>query len=231
MQTGHYQLIGRGLYTLSEAYRLTQVPSRRIIRWTRGYKYNYAGETRFSEPLIAHELNPINGRPVLSFLDLIEIRFLNAFRSYGVGWKAIRIAAQRAKEILKHTHPFSTKRFKTEGRSIFAELVNETGDQLLLDLVKYQYEFRKVVSPYLYTGLEFTNQEPTCWWPLGKKGGIVIDPRRSFGAPIVARVGIQTQILMNSYRAADSIEEVADWYGIKAKMVEYAVRYEQNLPH
>ncbi len=226
-----YQLIGKGLYTLRDAYRFTQVPSRRIVRWTRGYKYRYAGKVLFSKPLVAHELNPVNNQPILSFLDLIEIRFLNAFRSYGVSWKAIRIAAQRAQEILKYTHPFSTKRFKTEGRSIFADFVDETGDQLLLDLVRDQYEFKKVVSPYLYTGIEFYNEEPMRWWPMGKSAGIVIDPQLSFGAPTVARVGIQTRVLMNSYKAENSYEAVADWYGINTTMVEHAIQYEKNLPN
>ena len=226
-----YELIGKGLYTLHEAYRFTQVPSRRIVRWTRGYRYLYGGKTHFSKPLIAHELNPVNNQPILSFLDLIEIRFLSAFRSYGVGWKAIRIAAQRAQEILNHTHPFSTKRFKTEGRSIFADFVDKTGDRHLLDLVKNQFEFRRVVAPYLYTGIEFYNEEPLRWWPMGKTAGIVIDPQRNFGAPIVSKVGIPTRVLTNSFNAENSFEAVADWYGISATMVERAVEYEQTLPN
>jgi uncharacterized protein (DUF433 family) len=231
METGQYQLIGRGLYSLHEAYRLTGVPTRRIVRWTRGYSYNHAGEQHTSEALIAHEFDPVDGQPILSFLDLIEIRFLNAFRSYGVSWKAIRIAAQRAKEILNHTHPFSTKRFRTEGRSIFADFVDKAGDQHLLDLVRNQYEFRKVVSPYLYAGIEFYSQEPLRWWPNGKSAGIVIDPQRSFGAPIVAKVGIRTQVLFNSYMAENSYQAVADWYGIDSRFVQVAVQYEETLPN
>jgi uncharacterized protein (DUF433 family) len=230
METSNYQLIGKGLYTLLEASRITHVPPRSIVRWTRGYNYRYKGERYFSEPLVARELDPINGKPILSFLDLIEIRFLNAFRSYGVSWKAIRISARVATEILKTSHPFSTKRFRTEGRTIFAEFVDETGDPVLIDLVKKQYEFRKIVSPFLYAGIEFNeDQEPTRWWPLGRKGGVVIDPMRSFGAPIVSKVGIPTQVLLSSFKRTQSPQDVADWFDIDVRLVENAIRYEQNL--
>lgn len=232
MQPRNYQLVGKGLYTLHEAYRFTKIPTRRIVRWTRGYDYKYKGKVLSSDPIIARELSPVNGKPVLTFLDLIEIRFLDAFRSYGVSWKSIRIAAKRAAEILKHTHPFSTKRFRTEGRSIFADFVDETGDEILVDLVRNQYEFRKIVSPYLYAGLEFNeDQEPMRWWPLGRSAGVVIDPMRSFGSPIVAKVGIPTQVIMSSFKTSDSLETVADWFDIDVRSVDRAITYERSLPN
>ncbi len=129
-----FKVIGRGVYSLAEAERLTKVPQQRIKRWTVGYVYRYKGEERYTAPVIATELEPIDGTPVLDFSDLLEVRFLNAFREHGVGWKAIRIAAQRAKELLGRHRPFSTRIFKTDGQTILAEIVREAGDKLLLRL-------------------------------------------------------------------------------------------------
>lgn len=168
MNPKRFQTIGRGIYTLAEAERLTKVPSPRIRRWARGYTYQYKGENRYTPPIIATEVKPFNGIPAIDFSDLVEVRFLNAFREHGVGWKAIRIAAQRAKELLGRHRPFSTRIFKTDGRTILAEIVKEAGDKVLFDLVKSQYAFEQIVGPFLYAGLEFDQlAEPERWWPLG----------------------------------------------------------------
>jgi len=227
-----FHLIGKGVYTLAEAYRLTGVPSRRIVRWTQGYDFDYRGSLRHSPPIIASADNLVDDQPILDFLDLIEIRFLNAFREYGVGWKAIRIAGLRARELLQRTHPFSTRKFKTDGRTILAEFVAETGDRVLLDLVKHQYKFRKVIDPYLYGGLDFNEyEEPSRWWPLGRNRRIVIDPKRGFGAPIIARHGIATRVISQSYQSLQSYEAVAGWFETDTKSVYDAIEYESKLVH
>ena len=79
-----------------------------------------------------------------------------------VSSKALRIAAQRAKELLGRHHPFSTQIFRSDGRTILAEITKETGDKALLDILNKQYVFDKVIDPYLYSGLEFNElKEPT----------------------------------------------------------------------
>jgi uncharacterized protein (DUF433 family) len=167
------------------------------------------------------------GSPIITFADLIEIRFLDAFRQNGVSTKALRIAAQRAKELLGRHHPFSTQIFKSDGRTILAEITKETGDKVFLDIVNDQYVFEKVIASYLYSGLDFNElKEPARWWPMGKDRAVVIDPRRSFGAPIVAKAGIPTKILKSAVDAEKSIEFVAKWYGAEIDEVMDAVKFE-----
>ncbi|HLF20442.1 MAG TPA: DUF433 domain-containing protein [Bacteroidota bacterium] len=232
LQTSNYRVIGQGIYTLSDAQRLTGIPGRRIRRWTRGYNFVEKGKKHFSPPVIAETMRDLTNEPVLSFLDLIEIRFLNAFREHGVSWKAIRIAAKKAQELLSKSHPFSTKIFKTDGRTILAKFVEQTGDQVLLDLIKNQYEFEKVVSPFLYGGLEFNeSDEPLRWYPLEESTSVVIDPARGFGAPIISKGGIPTKILFKSFGSIQSFRKVADWYEVDENSVRDAIRYEKNLTH
>jgi uncharacterized protein (DUF433 family) len=172
----------------------------------------------------------VDGIASIDFSDLIEIRFLDAFRKHGVSWKAIHIAAERAKDLIGKSHPFSSNIFKTDGRTILAEIIDQSGDKTLLDLVKDQYAFEKIISPFLYKGIEFNQtNEPERWWPLGFKKSVVLDPHRSFGAPITATGGVPTSIINRALKSENSIEAVADWYDISLTEVKDAIYFEREF--
>ena len=224
----HFTNVGRGVYTLSEASQLTGVNRHQISRWTRGYTFSYHGSRQTMPPIIGRDFEALEP-PILTFADLIEIRFLDAFRREGVSSKALRIASQRAKEYLGRHHPFSTQIFKSDGRTILAEITKEPGDKVFLDIMNDQYVFENVIGSYLYSGLDFNDlQEPARWWPIGKDRAVVIDPRRSFGAPIVTKAGIPTKILNSAVKAEKSIEFVAKWYGVELNEVKDAVQFESK---
>ena len=223
-----FRLVGRGLYTLSEAERLTGVPRTRIRRWTAGYEFEYRGERIFSPPVVAAGIESIAGAPAIDFADLLEVRFLNAFRRHGVSMPAIRLAAVRAKELLGRHHPFSTRIFRTDGRTILAEIVAGVGDPVLLDLVKKQYVFEKVIAPYLYEGVVFNKlDEPEAWWPLGQDRRVLLDPARSFGAPICLE-GVPTEILAASCRLEGDTALVARLFEVDVRSVSDALEFEQR---
>lgn len=225
-----FRLIGRGVYSLRDAERLTGIPQGRLRRWTTGYRYRVGLRFLYSPTAIAAATTAEVGIPALDFADLIEARFLEQFRRHRVPWKAIRLSAERARELLGRHHPFSTRIFKTDGRTIMAELVGGLGDRTLLDLVRNQYEFEQVVSPMLYARLEFNERdEPGRWWPLGRERSVVIDPARGFGAPITAREGVPTSILAASVAAERSVEDAAAIYQVALPAVRDAVEFEAHL--
>jgi uncharacterized protein (DUF433 family) len=77
--------------------------------------------------------------------------------------------------------------------------------------------------------LDFNDlKEPARWWPIGKDRAVVIDPRRSFGAPIVKTAGIPTKILNSAVNAEKSMEFVAKWYGVELNEVKDAVQFESK---
>lgn len=226
-----FRLIGHGVYSIREAYRLTRVPPKRIRRWTQGYSFAYRGETRWSEGIVAAHSKAVDGSPILTFADLLEVRFLEAFRNHGVSWRAIRIASERAQQMMEHEHPFSTKKFRTDGRTIMAAFVGETDDPILIDLVQNQYEFNTIITPLLYAGIEFgPDDEPDRWHPVAASSRIVIDPARSFGNPIVKKEGVPTRVLADSAIAEDSIELAAAYYRVDPISVAEAVEFEASLP-
>ncbi len=220
---------GQGIYSVAEASSLTEVSVGRIRRWLRGYTFEYEGDRRVSPPVWQRQLPDVGGLLALGFRDLIEVRFVDAFRRFGVGWRTIRLAAERARTEFGNTHPFSTRRFVTDGRSVFFFVHAETDDPKLIDIVTDQYVFKRILSPYL-KGLEYDGREDLLrrWWPLGQRRQIVLDPNRAFGQPIVAREGVPTAVLANAYRSEQSVEGVAKWFDVSVSAVSDAIEFESR---
>ena len=224
-----FSLFGKGLYSTREAHQLTDVPIWSIRRWSQGYRYRYKGLSFFSEPAIATDINRIDGQIVLSFADLMELRVINQFLEKGVSWRTLRIASHRAVEILKTKHPFSSKSFRTDGRHVLLDLADAYSDQILLNLLNDQFEMKKLLVQYLYEQIDYDGEKPERWWPLGREKQVVIDPARSFGAPILAKQGIQTRILKKAFDAEASIEFVAHWFEIESSIVKDAIEFENRI--
>lgn len=222
--------LGVGIYSVPEASRLTRVSKGRIRRWAKGYEYQVRGQRRRSASLWTLQLPELDSEIALGFLDLMEVRFIDAFREAGVSWKSLRFAVEQAKELVRDDHPFSTKVFKTDGKTIFAEIAEQAGSLRLLDLVESQYAFRKIISPSLYKGIEFSPDNRACrWWPNGKRRGVVVDPEIAFGQPIVSRDGVPTRTLYNAFRAEGSIERVAESFLVDIRSVKEAVAFERSF--
>lgn len=165
----------------------------------------------------------------IGFLDLMEARFIHAFRKHGLSLPAIRLAAEEAREVLRTSHPFSRHSFKTDGRTIFAEIADEARDPTLLDLVSRQYAFREILAPYLYEGMEFDADAPARWHPMPGNRRVIIDPGRQFGQPIVEREGVRTEVLAGAFEAEQSLDRVARWFEVQKSSIQAAVEFESFL--
>ncbi len=198
--------LNMGIYSVPEATRLTGVSTGRIRRWLKGYKFK-SGTKKYSSPPLWHgQLEPIDQNLALGFLDLIEIRFVDAFIKAGVSWVMLRKARERATALFKSAHPFCTNKFFTDGREIFVELHRETGEPSLLEILKNQHVFRQILKPFLRE-LEFGKDHSLRrWWPLGEKRLVVLDPKRSFGQPIVSNDGVPTYFLAKAFNACGSVK-------------------------
>lgn len=221
-------LAGLGIYSVPEAARLTRVPATSIHRWVRGYKYRVSDRECESHPVWHPQIEPLDGAISIGFRDLMEIRFVDAFRDAGVSWTMLRRAAQKAADEFQTSHPFSERRFRTDGKSIFVELWEEDRSRELRDLVRDQYAFGRILSPFL-KDIEFENDEPRRWWPDGFKRRIVVDPTRSFGQPIVDREGVPTSVLYGAFQAENDEDMVARWFEVTLDSVRRAIEFERSL--
>jgi DNA-binding transcriptional MerR regulator/uncharacterized protein (DUF433 family) len=221
------RLLGIGIYTIPEAVRLTGVSAASIRRWLWGYRHKTSGGpmTRH-EPLWTSQIPTIEDSRALGFRDLIEIKFVDHFRRHGISLQSIRKTIDRATELLEQSYPLSAVRFKSLGKSIFAEVLEENERKLVFDLYTGQL-LLSFMWDRLYDALEYSEfDELIRWFPLGKNRRVVVDPRRSFGRPISLE-GVPTAILASALRAEKSVESVAYWYKVAPDSVRDADDYER----
>ena len=220
-------LLNTGLYTVSEAARLTRISAGKIRRWIRGYNFRKGQSVRHSEAVWESEIKPLDDKVALSFRDLLELRFVDAFIQAGVSWVTMRRAHTKAQEELNTTHPFCSKRIATDGKNILLKQAEEDSDEALINLVTEQREFSRIVQDFLKE-LEFSGDD-IVWWPLGKKRHVVIDPKRNFGQPTVVKSGVPAATLARSVKANSSQDIVARWYEVHPDEVRDAVEFEESL--
>lgn len=97
--------LAAGFYTISDAARLIEVGSaRRILGWLRGYPKRRIG------PLLNRDFMPIGGHEELSFLDLMEIRFVEYLREQGVKVQTLRKALENARIVFKEEKPLASEK-------------------------------------------------------------------------------------------------------------------------
>jgi hypothetical protein len=142
-------LFHTGIYAFADAAHLTGVSPWRIRRWLRGYEFPAKRGRRRSEPIWRGQLDPIENNMAVGFLDLMEIRCVEAFLRAGVSWKMLRLAHGHAQRELRLSHPFCTNQSKVAGRDIILEIPRVDAEPLLWDIARDQAEFVRVTRPFL----------------------------------------------------------------------------------
>lgn len=195
-----------------------------LRRWLRGYSHDGKREQPLWNP---QHIFADDDELLLGFRDVVEARIIHALRRKGIGLPTIRLCLDRAKHIVSDERPFSTKQFKTDGKTIFLEIVRGIDEPELIDLRKRQGVFKRVVEPSL-EDLDFGSSGAERWWLLPKRRTIVADPAISFGQPIIAEFGITTATVRDAVKAEGSVDRVAKIYEIPAKLIRDAMLYEQG---
>ncbi|MFN0303642.1 MAG: DUF433 domain-containing protein [Burkholderiales bacterium] len=182
-----------------------------------------------TSPLWATQLQG-SGRPVIGFRDLLEVRFVQGFVAKGVDLRVVQKCADVARDLFSNAYPFTSRRFLTDGRTIFHDAID--GDDVgLTDLHKRQRVFDSVIRPSLYDGIEFNvDGSASRWYPVPQSKTICLDPELSFGKPILTEYAIPTRAIYAAYLAEDKQRGVvARIYDLSPASVDAAVRFEQRL--
>ena len=217
-----------GSYSPTEVQRLSGVPA----TLTRRFLSTYKGGLGLWGGIVSHDQH-LDGRWYATFRDMIELRCLRAFHDAGVTWPRIRRTAEYACDRFDTDYPFSHRRFLTEGKGIFAR--TEEG---LEQLSAYgQYTFEEIIGPELFDPVEYNDSDlPVRWYPAVEWGWdsngrkVVVDPLRSFGAPVITDFGVPTQVLYDSYRAeGQDAGRVSRIYEVPVASVQTAVDFERYL--
>ena len=128
--------------------------------------------------------------------------------------------------------PLATQQFLTNGVGLFVEHagellnVSEQGQQALREdfaQALARIEFGGHGGPVLL--FSFTrNASPRDEQPRS----VVVDPARSFGRPVVAGAYVRTEVVVQRFRAGDTIAEMADDYAVPMAVIEEALRFEHR---
>jgi uncharacterized protein (DUF433 family) len=220
-----------GFYTVGEAARLLQIPShQRITAWLQGHKKSAFG------PVIKRQYSPINKVQELGFWDLLEVRFVEHFRTQGVSLQALRKAAQTAREILNQEHPFATSdaKFMTDRKNVFHSTAKEVGDRVLLNLVTRQYEMYATIEELLSRGISFDASGLAREWRprLKEYPDVALNPLVAYGQPSIVPGNVPTEAIYKMWKAEDGrYKVVADWFEIEEQLARQAVEFELGFPN
>ena len=166
----------------------------------------------------------MNGDYAISFFDLVDLLVAGQLRAAGVTMRIVRASYEILRNDIGTPHPFCHELIRTDGKRVFVDAANQLGDDRLLDVVSRQQFFISFRS--LLKSIDYRGKLAAVW---KISDGVVIDPQRSFGKPVVGKTGVTTFVLANQYRANGSdVELVSDLYGVCQHDVLNAVDFEKR---
>lgn len=203
-------------YSVAEAGHYLCVPTSTVRSWVQGTR-------RFKRVL---EL-PKPDVPLLSFFNLVEAHALRWLRVvHGIDLPRIRAALDFVKDELQWERPLIHEGFKTDGVRLFVDHLDKLLDvsargqivikEVMTHLERIEWEENIAARLYPFTRLNTENAPKS----------VFIDPRFSFGRPILRDSRVTTAIIADRYKSGDSMDDLALDYGCTRLEIEEAVRCE-----
>ena len=213
-----------GLYTIGDAAHILGLAESTLSSWFRGRPYPTSqGIQKFAPVIEAASVQPLR----LSFSNLVEAHVLKALRKkHRISLSKVRQAIDYLSDQLGSARPL-TEKLQTDNINLF---INHFGT--LLNLTSHgQMAMKEILSAYLeriewdvegvsrgmYPFTSSSEQDPRIVW---------IDPRVSFGRPVIKGKGVPTRALAARYKAGDSIATLSEDYDLTSREIEEAIRYE-----
>ncbi len=215
------KVIGNGVYTFSEAARLCRLKPATVRNW-------FLERKTGGKPVFHGDYSPKDGKHSISFLDLVDVFIAGHLLENGVRLPVIRRVYARLQKLLDQNHPFCYQSFPSSGRVVFLRLAEEDGDIRLTELLSKSKTFQRITSQF-YQQIDYDPATRlAALWRIAD--GIVLDPQRCAGAPIIDRARVLTDILAASYSANGEDAAMAAWeYAVAPEDVMKAVRFESGL--
>lgn len=207
-------------YTLREAARLVSVPRSTLRAWVMGRSFPKRGGPGRSPRII---VPAVADGSFLSFTNVVEAHVLSALRKkHELELDAIRKAVRYVHEKLEVERPLAMEQFKTDGVSLFVERFGRTINASM----EGQIAMREVLDAYLER-IEYDNKRAIRFFPLLRDEAprmIVVDPRLSFGRPVIAGTAVPVTAVRGRFDAGDSIELLAHDYDVRQDQIQEALR-------
>lgn len=210
--------VARPIFTLRETAGYLGLPKSTLHQWARPAS---------SKPLIT--VFPRQGaEATVPFMGFAEAFVLAAFRKAGVPLQRIRPAVEVFEREIGIEHALASQRLYTDGAEVLFDYAHERHDDELLELVVLrtgQRQFSELVRDYL----QRVNYGDDGWasqvrLPAYGRADVVVDPHVAFGLPIVRHGGARVEDLVDRFLAGDTIDAIADDFGVPSGEVEDVIR-------
>lgn len=215
-------------YPISEAAGYLQLPTSTLRSWLLGLRnYDAHRAARIFKPVI-DIADP--KRKQMSFINLVEAFVLAGIRrEHEVPLPKVRKALDYVRRSFGSRRPLAEEQFETDGVDLFVEKygalvgVSQEGQLQMRELIRDRLK-RVHRDP---KGLP----EKIILFPavgVGEgRADVVIDPKRSFGRPVLDGLGVRTTVVFERFMAGDNIELLARDYAVPAQAVQDAIRCER----
>ena len=220
-------------YGITEASQYLRIPRTTIRDWVMGRSLQREVGPQRSKPII-----PSAGSMprLLSFINLVEVHVLDAIRrQHNISLEKVRKAIHYLQKQFPSKHPLADHHFETNGINLFIEKYGQ-----LIDITQEgQLAIKEIMKAHLKRIERDAQGIPQKLYPFTHKRdfqlagnepkAVVIDPWVSFGRPIIVGTGIPTAIIAERYKAGESIEDLADDYGLQPLKIQEAIRSELTV--
>jgi len=200
-------------YQIAEAARYAGISPQTVVAWHKQDKTTLSTKEK---------------REALTYMQLIEVAVVAAFRKAGISLNEIRAAREYVKNELKAEHPFAEFRFKSEGKNLWMDYEQIEGEKGKEKLLKANQAGQLAWSHIIgrLEQFEYEHEGIVIRWRLaGPSSPIVIDPRFSFGTPTVR--GTPTWVIKGRYDAGESDTDIAEDFGLSRDDVREALNFER----
>jgi uncharacterized protein (DUF433 family) len=172
-------------------------------------------------------------RKQLSFANQCELHQLSVIRrEHRVTLQAVRRSVDYVCRALGSKRPLLEREFSTNGVSLFVEQASQLLNVSREGQSAMRGEFERALErikrnshgvpvrlfPFTRTHPDATEQPEL----------IAVDPSIAFGRPMLARVGVKTEVIASRLAAGDSPAEMAADYRVSETEILEALRYEQR---
>ena len=203
-------------YTTVEAARFAQTKPGTVGYW------HYGTGTR-----VGPALGGKKRYAPLSYLQLVEVAFAASFRHRGVSLQRIRKAHDYVAKVFRAEFPFAQYEFKTEGIHVLmdAASVEPHFKELIVADEAGQMAWERVLLER-FEQFDYEQDLAVRWHLRGRDVPILIDPRISFGAPVLEGTGIATWVLKGRFEAGETLKEIENDFGVPQRDILYALEFE-----
>jgi uncharacterized protein (DUF433 family) len=166
---------------------------------------------------------------------MVEAHVLSGVRyQHGVALSAVRRAIDYLEKESGARHPLAEEQFQSDGISLFVDRLGH----LVNISAPGQLAIREVLEALLKRVERDEQGLAIRLFPLSRRASakapaiedsprlVVIDPRVSFGRPVLVGTGVTTSTIAERFDAGESIEDLATDYGRSREEIEEALRCE-----